>query len=82
MKHRFADLWIHLISHCTPPQRQTHSNFMTIPSPQHSHPSPKSLLILTSPNNFVPRQPRHPYDEAVIAKEDSGYAASSSREIW
>jgi len=33
-------------------------------------------------NTELSRQPRHPYDEAVIAKEDSGYAASSSREIW
>lgn len=28
------------------------------------------------------RRVRNPYDEAVIAKEDSGYAASSNREIW
>jgi len=28
------------------------------------------------------RSVRNPYEEAVIAKEDSGFAASSNREIW
>lgn len=28
------------------------------------------------------RSVRHPYDEAVIAKEDSGYSASINRETW
>lgn len=28
------------------------------------------------------RSVRHPYDEAVIAKEDSGYSASTNRETW
>lgn len=46
-----------------------------------SHHDDNSWLI-SNQDVSLSRSVRHPYDEAVIAKEDSGFAESSNRETW